>query len=196
MEANHKRSEWFPLELTSIYSIRQTEKRLVASWIWKNIGECCFSPVGSNHLRDWTCCYGLWPIYQPWHHAIAGCWWECRETDELVKMNSLVGELGISSMVTFVGAVEHEKMPTFYNAADICIVPSYHESFGLVAVEALASGTPVVAHASAVWRLSSMMAKQVICSMNVLRKFSPYIYAYSWAKMKSGNPWLRLQDNL
>jgi D-inositol-3-phosphate glycosyltransferase len=67
------------------------------------------------------------------------------KTDELVKMNSLVGELGISSMVTFVGAVEHEKMPTFYNAADICIVPSYHESFGLVAVEALASGTPVVA---------------------------------------------------
>jgi D-inositol-3-phosphate glycosyltransferase len=48
-------------------------------------------------------------------------------------------------MVTFVGAVEHEKMPTFYNAADICIIPSYHESFGLVAVEALASGTPVVA---------------------------------------------------
>jgi D-inositol-3-phosphate glycosyltransferase len=41
--------------------------------------------------------------------------------------------------------VEHEKMPTFYNAADICIIPSYHESFGLVAVEALASGTPVVA---------------------------------------------------
>jgi D-inositol-3-phosphate glycosyltransferase len=67
------------------------------------------------------------------------------KTDELVKMNSLVKKLGISSMVTFVGAVEHEKMPTFYNAADICVVPSFHESFGLVAVEALASGTPVVA---------------------------------------------------
>jgi D-inositol-3-phosphate glycosyltransferase len=67
------------------------------------------------------------------------------KTDELVKMNALVSELGIGSMVTFVGAVEHEKMPTFYNAADICIIPSYHESFGLVAVEALASGTPVVA---------------------------------------------------
>ena len=66
-------------------------------------------------------------------------------TDELTKMNSLVDELGIGSMVGFVGAVEHDKMPTFYNAADICIVPSYHESFGMVAVEALASGTPVVA---------------------------------------------------
>jgi D-inositol-3-phosphate glycosyltransferase len=67
------------------------------------------------------------------------------KTDELMKMNSLVNELGIGSMVGFVGAVEHDKMPTFYNAADICIVPSYHESFGMVAVEALASGTPVVA---------------------------------------------------
>ena len=67
------------------------------------------------------------------------------KADELAKMNSLVSELGISNMVAFVGAVEHEKMPTFYNAADICVIPSYHESFGLVAVEALASGTPVVA---------------------------------------------------
>ena len=67
------------------------------------------------------------------------------KTDELAKMNSLVGKLGISNMVAFVGAVDHEKMPAFYNAADICVIPSYHESFGLVAVEALASGTPVIA---------------------------------------------------
>ncbi len=67
------------------------------------------------------------------------------KADELAKMNSLVAELGIGNMVAFVGAVEHEKMPAFYNAADICVIPSYHESFGLVAVEALASGTPVVA---------------------------------------------------
>lgn len=65
--------------------------------------------------------------------------------DEMVKMNSLVNDLGIGSMVGFVGQVEHDRMPTFYNAADICVVPSYHESFGMVAVEALASGTPVLA---------------------------------------------------
>ena len=67
------------------------------------------------------------------------------KADELAKMHSLVNKLGIRNMVAFVGAVEHEKMPAFYNAADICVIPSYHESFGLVAVEALASGTPVVA---------------------------------------------------
>ena len=65
--------------------------------------------------------------------------------DELAKMNLLVKKLGISNMVGFVGAVEHKNMTKFYNAADICVVPSYHESFGMVALEALASGTPVVA---------------------------------------------------
>jgi D-inositol-3-phosphate glycosyltransferase len=67
------------------------------------------------------------------------------KTDEMVRLNSLVSKLGIEKKVEFVGIVEHKKMPLYYNAADICVIPSYHESFGLVAVESLASGTPVVA---------------------------------------------------
>jgi D-inositol-3-phosphate glycosyltransferase len=67
------------------------------------------------------------------------------ENDEMSKLSSLVNKLGIEKRVQFVGPVEHQKMPLFYNAADICVIPSYHESFGLVAVESLASGTPVVA---------------------------------------------------
>ena len=43
------------------------------------------------------------------------------------------------------GAVEHSQLPLYYNAADVCVVPSYYESFGLVAVESMACGTPVVA---------------------------------------------------
>ena len=43
------------------------------------------------------------------------------------------------------GAVDHERLPLFYNAADVCVVPSFYESFGLVALEAMACGTPVVA---------------------------------------------------
>jgi D-inositol-3-phosphate glycosyltransferase len=64
---------------------------------------------------------------------------------ELDRLRSLATELGIEEMVTFWGAVEHERIPLLYNAADICVIASYHESFGLVALEALASGTPVVA---------------------------------------------------
>ncbi|MEE9490803.1 MAG: glycosyltransferase [Dehalococcoidia bacterium] len=64
---------------------------------------------------------------------------------EVARLCALAGGLGIGDKVTFLGAVEHGRMPLFYSAADLCVVPSYHESFGLVALEALACGTPVVA---------------------------------------------------
>lgn len=64
---------------------------------------------------------------------------------EVAKLRSLAAELGIAQRVSFRGVVPHEKMPLFYNAADVCVVPSYHESFCLVAIEALACATPVVA---------------------------------------------------
>ncbi|MPZ24210.1 MAG: glycosyltransferase [Dehalococcoidia bacterium] len=53
--------------------------------------------------------------------------------------------LGVESEVRFLGSVQHDRLPLYYSAADVCVVPSYYESFGLVAVEAMACGTPVVA---------------------------------------------------
>ena len=61
------------------------------------------------------------------------------------RLRRLASELGIEGRVDFLGAVEHQRLPLFYSAADICVMPSYYEHFGLVAVEALACGTPVVA---------------------------------------------------
>jgi D-inositol-3-phosphate glycosyltransferase len=58
---------------------------------------------------------------------------------------ALAEELGLQDRVTFLEAVPHRDLPLYYNAADICVVPSYYESFGLVAVEAMACGVPVVA---------------------------------------------------
>jgi len=52
--------------------------------------------------------------------------------------------LDIQDRVTFAGRVEQETLPRYYSAADVLAVPSYYESFGLVALEALACGTPVV----------------------------------------------------
>ncbi len=52
---------------------------------------------------------------------------------------------GIADRVRFTGAVDHARLPWYYSAADVCVVPSFYESFGLVAVEAMACGTPVVA---------------------------------------------------
>lgn len=64
---------------------------------------------------------------------------------QVAELRDLASGLGIGHRVAFVGAVDHDKLPLFYNAADVCVVPSHYESFGLVAVEAMASGVPVVA---------------------------------------------------
>ncbi len=64
---------------------------------------------------------------------------------EMAHLRSLASRLGIAERVSFLGAVDHERLPLFYSAADVCVVPSFYESFGLVALEAMACGTPVVA---------------------------------------------------
>lgn len=65
--------------------------------------------------------------------------------ERVEELQGLAKDLGIAHRVAFVGAVDHDKLPLFYNAADVCVVPSHYESFGLVAVEAMACGVPVVA---------------------------------------------------
>ena len=64
---------------------------------------------------------------------------------EIKRLEALAKSLGIDSIVDFVGVVDQRLLPLYYNAADVCVVPSYYESFGLAALEALACGTPVVA---------------------------------------------------
>jgi D-inositol-3-phosphate glycosyltransferase len=66
-------------------------------------------------------------------------------TKESESLRRLSRELGIQDSVNFVGRIEQNKLPPYYSAADVVVVPSHYESFGLVALESLASGTPVVA---------------------------------------------------
>lgn len=61
------------------------------------------------------------------------------------ELEQLAESLGIGPNVRFEGAVAHDRLPLYYSAADVCVVPSYYESFGLVAVEAMACATPVIA---------------------------------------------------
>ncbi len=65
--------------------------------------------------------------------------------DEVDQLRVLVDVLGITDRVDFVDPQPHELLSTYYRAADVCLVPSRSESFGLVALEAAACGTPVVA---------------------------------------------------
>ena len=64
---------------------------------------------------------------------------------EVQRLAALAAALGIGDRVRFEGAVPHDELPWYYNAADLLMIPSYYESFGLVALEAMACGTPVVA---------------------------------------------------
>jgi D-inositol-3-phosphate glycosyltransferase len=64
---------------------------------------------------------------------------------ELQQLRQLASELNISQRVKFLGARTPKDLPMIYSAADVTVQPSYHETFGMAAVESLACGTPVVA---------------------------------------------------
>lgn len=66
---------------------------------------------------------------------------------EVERLKELVNWLGISDVVRFAPPVERKDLADYYRASDLVCVPSYSESFGLVALEAQACGTPVVASA-------------------------------------------------
>lgn len=68
-----------------------------------------------------------------------------RMDDEMRRLNHLRADLGIADVVTFMGSRAQTELPYYYSAADVMVVPSHYESFGMVALEAAACGTPVIA---------------------------------------------------
>ncbi|MEG4579723.1 glycosyltransferase family 1 protein [Microcoleus sp. MON1_C5] len=78
---------------------------------------------------------------------IIGGGWRAGESDgkERDRIGSIVEELGLSDITSFPGALSRDILPGYYAAADVCVVPSHYEPFGLVAIEAMACGTPVIA---------------------------------------------------
>lgn len=68
-----------------------------------------------------------------------------RMDDEMRRLDRLREELGISDVVMFLGSRDQTELPYHYSAAEMMVVPSHYESFGMVALEAMACGTPVIA---------------------------------------------------
>jgi D-inositol-3-phosphate glycosyltransferase len=66
---------------------------------------------------------------------------------ERQRIEEIVTELDLTANTEFVGMVGHDRLALYYTAADVCVIPSHYEPFGLVAIEAMACGTPVVASA-------------------------------------------------
>ncbi len=57
----------------------------------------------------------------------------------------MLQNVGLEDITIFPGRLDHSVLPYYYTAADVCVVLSHYEPFGLVAIEAMASQTPVVA---------------------------------------------------
>ncbi|MCB0001647.1 MAG: glycosyltransferase [Anaerolineae bacterium] len=66
-------------------------------------------------------------------------------TAEMARLHRLRAELGIEDLVTFLGKRDQDSLPYYYSAAEVVVMPSHYESFGMVALEAMACGTPVIA---------------------------------------------------
>jgi D-inositol-3-phosphate glycosyltransferase len=64
---------------------------------------------------------------------------------EMARLLTLRDELQLQDMVIFLGKRDQDTLAYYYSAAEVVVVPSFYESFGMVALEAMACGTPVVA---------------------------------------------------
>ena len=65
--------------------------------------------------------------------------------EEMKRLKRLRAELGISDLVVFLGARDQDALNVYYSASEVLVMPSHYESFGMVALEAMACGTPVIA---------------------------------------------------
>ena len=64
---------------------------------------------------------------------------------EMTRLKQLCDQQGLGDLVTFLGRRDQETLPYYYSATDVVVMPSHYESFGMVALEAMACGTPVIA---------------------------------------------------
>ena len=69
---------------------------------------------------------------------------EIHEHEEMARLADLRKELGIEDVVTFLGSKNQDTLQYYYSAAEMVVMPSDYESFGMVALEAMACGTPVI----------------------------------------------------
>ena len=91
---------------------------------------------------------GLSSIGHPVHLAIIGGEPDVNPenmTEEMGRLQKLCDELCMGGMVVFLGKRAQDTLPYYYSAAEVLVMPSLYESFGMVALEAMSCGTPVIA---------------------------------------------------
>lgn len=85
-------------------------------------------------------------LSQPFQlYLVGGSRPDAADALEHQRLGALVQELDLEAVTVFTGRVPRHQLPAYYAAANVCVVPSEYEPFGLVAIEAMATGTPVIA---------------------------------------------------
>jgi len=108
--------------------------------------------------------------------------------DHPEALRDLASDLGLLDLIRFEPPSSREELVTWYRAADLTVVPSYSESFGLVAIESQACGTPVVA--SAVGGLKTAVADGV--SGRLIQGHNPIAFSHVLNQLLM-NPTLRAE---
>ncbi len=103
---------------------------------------------GVSTLIEAVACLKLKDLVEPVHLVVIGGDPDGESetiSDEMIRLQKLCDELTVGKMVVFLGKRGQDTLPYYYSAAEVVVMPSHYESFGLVALEAMACGTPVIA---------------------------------------------------
>jgi len=103
---------------------------------------------GLDTLIRAVACLQLKDLHEPVRLAVIGGDPDAEPEDmseEMARIQKLCDELTVGKMVAFLGRRGQDTLAYYYSAAEVVVMPSHYESFGMVALEAMACGTPVIA---------------------------------------------------
>lgn len=103
---------------------------------------------GLDTLLEAVACLRVKDLAEPVHLAIIGGDPDAAPEEmsaEMARIQKMCDEMTVGKMVAFLGKRDQDTLPYYYSAAEVVVMPSHYESFGMVALEAMACGTPVIA---------------------------------------------------
>ncbi len=103
---------------------------------------------GLDTLIKAVACLRVKDLAEPVHLAVIGGDPDAAPEEmsvEMARIQKMCDDLTVGKMVAFLGKRSQDTLPYYYSAAEVVVMPSHYESFGMVALEAMACGTPVIA---------------------------------------------------
>ena len=103
---------------------------------------------GLDTLIKAVACLRVRDLSEPVHLAVIGGDPDAEPEEmssEMARIQKICDDLTVGKMVAFLGKRSQDTLPYYYSAAEVVVMPSHYELFGMVALEAMACGTPVIA---------------------------------------------------